>query len=291
MCLTGARASRLNHVRINRTLREEVDACQLVSLFIEHFDEGAANDLSFLLGIGHTGKARQESLLRIYPDDVDTQVLGERGHDLIAFTETQKASVDKHADELVADRAMQERSNDRGVNTTGKSQQHLSLSNLRTNTVDCVFDDVADAPESVTAADLANESFQDPRSLFGMGDLGMELNTVETALFISHCRVGNGLRRGRRLKTGRKSRDPIAMTHPDIQYSTTARVTTVLDVVEQLRIALDRDFRVAEFAFARCGHLAAQLLRHGLHAVADTQDGYAQRKYRLGRFRRLRVGD
>src|SRR4051812_3203390 len=271
MRLTRARAGRFNYIRINRTLREEVDACQLVGLLIEHFDEGAANDLSLLLGISHTGQSRQESLLRIYPDDVDAQVLSECGHHLIAFTETEKACVDKHADELVADRAMQECSNDRGVNTTGKPQQDLALSNLSTDTVDCIFDDVADAPESVTAADLANESFQNPRSLFGVRDLGMELNTIETAPFISHRRVGNGLRRGRRLKTGRKSRDPIAMAHPDIQHGATRRVATVLDVVQQLRIAVDRDLRVAEFAFGRCGHLAAQLLRHGLHAVADTQ--------------------
>src|SRR4051812_38830487 len=215
MRLTSARAGRLNHVRINRTLREEVDACQLVGFLIEHFDEGTANDLSLLLGISHTGKARQESLLRIYPDDVDAQVLSERGHDLIAFTETQKACVDKHADELFADRAMQERSNDRGVNTTGKPQQDLSLSNLCTDTVDCVFDDVADAPESVTTADLTNESFQHPCTLFGVGDLGVELNTIEPTLFVSHRRVGNGLRCGCRLKTGRKCRDPIAVAHPD----------------------------------------------------------------------------
>src|SRR5436305_5908418 len=139
MRLTRARAGRLNHVRINRTLRKEVDACQLMGLLIEHFDEGAANDLSLLLRVGHTGQSRQESLLRIYPDNVDAQVLGERGHDLISFTETQKSCVDKHAHELIADRAMQERSNDRGVNTTGQAQQDLSLSNLRTDPVDCVF--------------------------------------------------------------------------------------------------------------------------------------------------------
>ena len=40
----------------------------------------------------------------------DAQVLGERGHYLIAFTETKQSGVDKHTDELVADRAMQERS-------------------------------------------------------------------------------------------------------------------------------------------------------------------------------------
>src|SRR3569833_1002966 len=112
MSLARARAGGLDYVRIDRTLSEEVDTCQLMCLFIEHLDKGTANDFSLLLRISHTGQSRQESLLRIHADDMDAQVPGERVHDQIAFTETQQASVDKHTDELIADRAMQERGND-----------------------------------------------------------------------------------------------------------------------------------------------------------------------------------
>ena len=48
-------------------------------------------------------------------------------HHLIAFAQTQQAVIDEHADELIADRAMQQRSDDRGVHATGQPEQHLAV--------------------------------------------------------------------------------------------------------------------------------------------------------------------
>ena len=74
---------------------------------------------------------------------------------------------------------MQKRRHHGGIDSAGKTQQDLALAYLRLNTFDCVCNDVANAPESVAAADLANKPFQHPRALFRVGHFGMELNSIK----------------------------------------------------------------------------------------------------------------
>ena len=57
-------------------------------------------------------------------------------------------------------------------------------------------------------------------------------------------------------------------------------VAAVLQAVEQLGVATGADFGVAELAGVAGFHLAAQGLRHPLHAVADAQHRHAQAKQR-----------
>ena len=59
------------------------------------------------------------------------------------------------------------------------------------------------------------------------------------------------------------------MAHPDL-----AAVAGGPDTVEQGRLALDLDFGAAEFAVVAGFDRAAQLLGHGLLAVADAQHGH-----------------
>jgi hypothetical protein len=57
-------------------------------------------------------------------------------------------------------------------------------------------------------------------------------------------------------------------------------------------LAGDRgDFGVAELTMVAGQHAAAELLRHGLHAVADAEHGNAELEHHLRRARRLLVGD
>src|SRR5690606_34952746 len=50
--------------------------------------------------------------------------------------------------------------------------------------------------------------------------------------------------------------------------------------IQQARMAVCADFGVAKFAVVGIADLAAQLLRHGLHAVADAQHRHAQLEHR-----------
>ena len=57
----------------------------------------------------------------------------------------------------------------------------------------------------------------------------------------------------------------------------------VLNAVQQLGVAARTHFGVAKFALVAALHLAAQLLGHGLHAVANAQHGQAQLEHGIGR--------
>ncbi len=56
---------------------------------------------------------------------------------------------------------------------------------------------------------------------------------------------------------------------------------------EQRGMAAGAHFGIAEFAHLAVFHLAAQLRRHGLHAVADAQHRHAQLEHGLRRARRV----
>ena len=98
---------------------------------------------------------------------------------------------------------------------------------------DRVLDDVADAPERITAGDLAHEALEQTCALPGMGDLGMKLHAVEAAPLIRHGRVRNGAGRGGRAEAGGQSVDPVTVTHPDVELRASRAVAPVLETIEQ----------------------------------------------------------
>lgn len=67
--------------------------------------------------------------------------------------------------------------------------------------------------------------------------------------------------------------------------STPSSSTRVLDAVQQARLADHADAGVAELAQVGALHLAAHLLGHGLHAVADAEQRHLQVEHRLRRAR------
>src|SRR5580704_12756218 len=101
-----------------------------------------------------------------------------------------------------------------------------------------------------------------------MDDFEMELRSVEFALVVGDHRD----RRVRRSAGGdepvRKLGDAVAVTHP---YRIAP--ANVPDAVGQCRVRDQLDFGAAEFAMMAALHLAAELLRHGLLAVADAEHG------------------
>jgi hypothetical protein len=68
-------------------------------------------------------------------------------------------------------------------------------------------------------------------------------------------------------------------------------VTRILDALEQLRVPTGAHLSEAELAHLAGLDPPAELLRHGLHAVADAEHGNAELEYRLGRTQPLHRGD
>ena len=74
------------------------------------------------------------------------------------------------------------------------------------------------------------------------------------------------------------------MAHPNVQHAVAFCRGVVGNAVKQRSVAVGADLGRAKFTgFARF-NLATQLLRHGLHAVANAQNRHAQLKHGLRRF-------
>src|SRR5579864_8935401 len=117
MSLARARARGLDHIRVDRPLRKELNTRQLVGFLVKYLDEGAPDDLALLFRVGHARERRQESLLGIDTDDTHAKMLGESAHHLVAFAETKQTVIHEDTDQLIADRTMQERGHDGRVDT------------------------------------------------------------------------------------------------------------------------------------------------------------------------------
>ena len=198
--------------------------------------------------------------------------------------------VDEHAHQLSADGAMQERCDHGGVDAARESEQNLALADLLAHPRARIFDDVAGAPQRIGAADLAHEALYQPCSLRGVRDLRVELHAVETPPLIAHRGEGNRGGRGRDRKAARQGIDPVAMAHPHVEHRAPVGIAPVLELIEQARGSGYPHLGVAELPLARARHAPAELLRHGLHAVADAEHRNPEVEHRAGRPRRARLG-
>lgn len=273
--LAGLGAGRFDDVGVDGALRQPFGALQLAGFVLKDFDEFAADDLALGFGVGDAGQLAHELAGGVDVDDLDAHVLGEGLHDLFAFVQSQQAVVDEDAGELVADGAVDERGGHRGVDAAGQAEDDFVAADLFADAGDRFRDVVGHVPVALAAADVLDEARQHGLALDGVGDFGVELHGVEAAAFIGHA--GDGARGGggHQLEAGRQFGDLVAMAHPHLEHAVAFVGGEVGQTVEQFGVAMGAHFGVAEFAVVAEADGAAQLLRHGLHAVADAQHGHA----------------
>ena len=137
----------------------------------------------------------------------------------------------------------------------------------------------------------AQTSLQEPvvdaRALLRVRHLGMELQRVEVAGFVGHAGDGHVAGGGDELESGRHGGDAIAVAHPHVEQAVAFGVLAILDVEQQIGVAAGADLGIAELMHGAGLDLAAELLRHGLHAVADAQHGDVQIPHGLRRGGRI----
>src|SRR4029434_5879234 len=73
------------------------------------------------------------------------------------------------------------------------------------------------------------------------------------------------------------------MAHPYPEQPMALRRARIFNALEELRMTACPHLRGAELAHCPSLHLAPELLRHRLHAVADPEDRHAHCEYRFGR--------
>src|SRR5438552_16589323 len=91
----------------------------------------------------------------------------------------QQAVVDEDADELFADRLVQQRRDDGGIDPAGETADHPRFSDLLANVLHGLLDEVAHRPASRAFADLVKEVAEDLLAARRVRHLGMKLHAVE----------------------------------------------------------------------------------------------------------------
>ena len=200
------------------------------------------------------------------------QVLREGLHHLLRLVQAQQAVVDENAGELPADRLVDQRRGDRGIDAAGKAEDDFVAADL-----------FLDFRESLRKHNRACSSRRlQPlisrtkrcRSLVPcvrVRHFRVELHAVEAARLVGHAGDRAGLGGGHQLEPRRHLDHLVAVAHPDLEQAVAIRRARVLDAVEQLGMAARAHFGVAELAQLAGLDLAAELLRHRLHAVADAE--------------------
>ena len=147
----------LDHVRVNGALRQKFDAFQLARFLGEAVHEQPADDLALGFRLALGAQLVQKRLGRVDGDQIHALAVVEDADDLFRLALAQQAGVDEHADQLVADGAMQQRRRHRRVDTTAQAEQHLLTADLRPNGRDRVVDEGGWRPVGLAAADVEQE--------------------------------------------------------------------------------------------------------------------------------------
>jgi hypothetical protein len=192
--------------------------------------------------------------------------------------------IDEYASELVADRFMDQHGRHRRVDAAGETADHLALADLGADLLDGFLAEGAHGPVAGEAGDVAHEVADQFRAIGRMRHFRVKLHRIEFSDVIGDDRD----RRARRLGDGAEAvghlGDAVAMAHPDVVFA-----AHFPHAVEQRAVIGDLDGGAAEFAMMAGLDGAAELLRHGLFAVADAQHRHASGEDRQRRRRRIVV--
>ncbi len=172
--------------------------------------------------------------------------------------------VDEDARQLVADRLVDEERGDRGIHASGERTENAFAPDLRPDALDLLLDHGCRRPGRRGVRDRVEEVLQQIVPVGRVHDLGVELHSVEPPLGILEGGDRRGLRGGDDARSGRRSSHRVAVAHPaDLLRR---------EIDEELAL-LGLELRLPELRDAGALDLAAQILGHELHPVADAECG------------------
>jgi len=284
MRLNGAGQARcsggFDDVGIDRSLGQPCGVRILPRLLLKDINKDPTDELAFRLGVGFALKRLHESLACIERCELHPEVLAEGCHDLLRLTKAQQPCVHKNALQLLAKRAVDKGSSNRRVDASGKPEDDPVGPNLCADPLHKFLRHMPHVPVTGKAANRLQEPFKDRRALVGMGHLRVELQTVKAPFLVRHRSNRATRGRGHEAKARRKLPDFVPMAHPYPQQAMALVVDFIGDVPQQLGVTTSANHREAKLAMVARLDGATQLLRHRLHAVADTKHRNAERKDR-----------
>ena len=125
--------------------------------------------------------------------------------------------------------------------------------------------EAARRPVALEAGHVEQEAFQELATACRVHDLGVKLNAVQSPLWIGDGRKRRVLAVGDGAKPGRQLRKSVAVAHPHGRRLARGKAR------KQAHGFVDHEVCGAVFALARGLHLAPELQRHELLAVADAE--------------------
>ena len=206
-------------------------------------------------------------------------------HDLLRLALPQQSVIDEDAGELIADRLMDQHRGNRRIHPAREAADHPALPHLGADPRDLGGAEAGHGPGAGQAQHAMGEVAQQRRAVRRVHHLGMEQQPVEPPRIVGDGGERRALADRHGTEARRQAGDAVAVAHPHLLAP-----ALVPDALEQHAVVRQIDERAAELAMVRALHLAAQLVAHGLHAVADAEDRHAGLEHRLRRARRGALG-
>ena len=261
--------ARLDHVRVDRTLRQPANVLDLDRLLVEHLHEVAADDLALALGVGDAGQVAQELGTGLHALDVQTHVLVRLQH-VFELVLAQQSRIDEDAVEVLADGLVQQHGGHRRIDTARKSEHDLVVAHLLAQLAHGGLHETLRGPRLRAAADAHDEVLQQLRAVGRVVDLRVELDTPSLLARDAERGDAHILGAGDQFIVVGHARDGVAVRHPHLRSGRQV-------AHQRIRRIADGEHRTAVFAAGRGLHLAAEGRSEELGSVADAQ----QRQFAL----------
>ncbi len=195
------------------------------------------------------------------------EVPAERLHHLLGLVLAQQPVVDEHAGELVADRLVHEERRHRRVDAARQPADDPLGADLRTDALDLLLDHGGGRPRRRRAHDVVEEVLQDLLPVRRVHHLGVELHRVQPASGVLEPGHRGRRRAGGDVRARRRRDDRVVVAHPHDVFGR--------QVAEEHRLP-GGDLGLAVLGDVVRLDLAAEMLRHQLHAVADAERRHAE---------------
>src|SRR5215210_8118003 len=178
--------------------------------------------------------------------------------------------INEDAGEVIAYRPVYEHRRRRRVYPPREATDRLCIADLLPYLLDRVGDDVDRRPVRRATADLKEEVLEHLHPVLGVPHLRVELHPEEALLRLLEGDDRDGGRLGGDREAFGRSKDRVAVAHP--------RHLLVRRAREEEAMLLYAEVRAAILPYLDGPDLSAQVQRHQLHPVADTQDRHAKLK-------------
>ena len=150
-------------------------------------------------------------------------------HHLFRFIDPQQPRIDEDADELIADRLVDERRGHRRIDAAREPEDHFVAADVGANAGHGFLRIPGHRPVALAGADVAHESLEDRGSLPRVRDFGMELHAVEAPRFIHHrCDRRRRVARHHGEARGER-RHLVAVAHPHVEETMPFGAGAILD--------------------------------------------------------------